>query len=162
MKIAIDFDDVIIEFTDALMNYYHKKYNKRITKDQILIWDWGLYWNIPREEAIRRVDEFHENHTIEDIKPLENALDSLNKLMQNHKLIIITGRPIRFKHRVKEWLNRHLKKTLKIICAGEFHSGQAATKARICKELGVKIIDGIGNKIQSSSYLVTKLIKNGI
>jgi|SRR3989344_4567120 len=140
MKIAIDFDDVIVEFTDSLMDYYHKKYHKKVTKDQILIWDWGLYWGIPREEAIKRVNEFHENYSIKELKPLENALDSLNELVKNHELIIITGRPIRFKHKVEEWLNYHLKKKLKIINAGEFHKSQAATKAEICKELDIQLL----------------------
>lgn len=140
MKIAIDFDDVIVEFTDTLMEYYHKKYNKKVTKDQILIWDWGLYWRISKEEAIKRVDEFHENHQITQLPPLEDAIASLNNLMKYHEVIIITGRPLRFKHRVEEWLNHHLKKKLEIIHAGEFHKGQAATKAEICKKLGINLI----------------------
>ncbi len=140
MEIAIDFDDVIVEFTDSLMDYYHKRYNKKVIKDQILVWDWSLYWGISREEAIKRVDEFHENHPAKDLLPLENALESLNNLMKNHKIVIITGRPIRFKHKVEEWLNHHLKNKLEIICAGEFHKGQAASKAEICKERKINLL----------------------
>jgi len=55
MKIGIDFDDVVAEFTESLMDYYNKKYGKKVSKEEILIWDWGLYWGIPREEAIKRV-----------------------------------------------------------------------------------------------------------
>ena len=62
MKIGIDFDDVITEFTDSLMEFYHKKYGKKVVRDEIKEWDWGLYWGISREEATNRVDEFHETH----------------------------------------------------------------------------------------------------
>jgi len=60
--------------------------------------------------------------------------------MIKHKVIIITGRPVRFKHRVEEWLQHHLKRRLEVIRAGEFHKGQAATKAEICKELGIEVL----------------------
>ena|SRR3989344_6564989 len=140
MKIGIDFDDVVAEFTESLMDYYNKKYGKKVSKEEILIWDWGLYWGIPREEAIKRVNIFHETYKVEDIFPLEKAIDSLNEIMIKHKVIIITGRPVRFKHRVEEWLQHHLKRRLEVIRAGEFHKGQAATKAEICKELGIEVL----------------------
>ncbi len=140
MKIGLDFDDVITEFTDSLMKFYHKKYGKKVIKDQIKQWNWGLYWGISREEATRRVDEFHETHKVEDILPLDKAIDSINELMERHDVLIITGKPVRFKHRVEEWLQHYLGKKLEVIHAGEWHKGQAATKAEICKELGVKVL----------------------
>jgi len=35
-------------------------------------------------------------------------------------------------------------------------------ESKVCKEFGIKIIDGLGNKIQSSSELVKKAKENGI
>ena len=140
MKIGIDFDDVINEFTDSLMEFYHKKYGKKVTRDQILIWDWGLYWGISREEATKRVDEFHETNIIDNLIPLKYAINSLKKLMKSHELFIITGRPIRFKSKVDSWLQHHLNNSLNVIHAGEWHKGQAATKAEICKDLNIPIL----------------------
>ena len=94
MKIGIDFDDVINEFTGSLMSYYHKKYGKKVNKEEILVWDWGLYWEIPREEAVRRVDIFHETYDVKNILPLEKAIVSLNELMKDHEVVIITSRPV--------------------------------------------------------------------
>jgi len=140
MNIGIDFDDVITEFTETLMNYYHKKHGKKVTLDQILIWDWRIYWEIPKQEAIKRVDDFHESHKVTELPPLKDAISSLNEIIKNNKVFIITGRPTRFKNKVEEWLKHHLKKKLEIIHAGEFHKGQAATKAEICKELNIPIM----------------------
>jgi uncharacterized HAD superfamily protein len=140
MNIGIDFDDVITEFTDSLMEFYHRKYGKKVVREEIKEWDWGLYWGISREEATKRVDEFHETHSVENVNPLENALSSLKKLMKANEIFIITGRPVRFKSKVESWLHYHLKDKLPIIHAGEWHKGQAASKAEICKELKIPIL----------------------
>ena len=34
-------------------------------------------------------------------------------------------------------------------------------EAKVCKELGIKIVDGLGEKIQSSSWLIKESRKNG-
>ncbi len=140
MNIGIDFDDVITDFTEALMSYYHKRYGKKVNLDQILIWDWGLYWGVLREEAIKRVDEYHESHKVAELPPLKDAISSLKKLLKKHKVFIITGRPVRFQYKVEEWLQHHLNKRLEVIHAGEFHIGRRATKAEICKELSIPLI----------------------
>jgi|SRR3989344_3702307 len=140
MKIGIDFDDVINEFTDSLMDFYHKKYGKKVVREEIKNWDWGLYWGIDREEATKRVDEFHATHNLEDIKPLENALESLKLLMKTHEVIIITGRPVRFKQKVQSWLKNKINEELEIIHAGEWHKGQGASKAEICKKLDIPLL----------------------
>jgi len=140
MKIGIDFDDVITEFTDPLMSFYHEKYGKKVGRDEIKEWDWGLYWGIPKEEADKRVNEFHELHSIKNVNPLENAVSSLKKLIKNNELFIITGRPIIFKSKVESWLKHHIENELRIIHAGEWHSGQAASKSDICKELNISVL----------------------
>ena len=58
-------------------------------------------------------------------------------------------------------------KTLEMLKPDIFAKGGDRTadeipEAKICRELGIKIIDGLGEKIQSSSELVEKLRKNEI
>ena len=156
MKIGIDFDDVINEFTDSLMDFYHKKYGKKVIRDEIRKWDWGLYWGIDREEATKRVDEFHATHNIEDLKPLEDAIKSLKSLIKKYELIIITGRPVRFKWKVQSWLKNKINRDLKIINAGEWHKGQGASKMEICKELNIQIL------LEDAPNTALDCAKNGI
>ncbi|MEK6925330.1 MAG: hypothetical protein AABW71_03785 [Nanoarchaeota archaeon] len=140
MKIGIDFDDVITNFTDSLMNYHNKKYGTNILREQIIEWNWGVYWGIEREEADKRVNEFHEIHNTDNIKPLAEAIYSLKKLMKNNKVFIITGRPIKFKSKTEEWLKHHIKEDLEIIFAGEWHENQGASKATICKKMNIPVL----------------------
>ena len=140
MKIGIDFDDVIVNFIDNLMDFYHNKYGKKVTRDQIEIWNWGLYWGVSKEEATKRVDEFHESHDVKELMPLDNAIIALKDLIKRHDITIITSRPVRFKHKVEGWLEHHLGEKIEIIHAGDWHKGQAATKAEICLKLGISLI----------------------
>ncbi len=140
MKIGIDLDDVTADFFNPLLEWHNEKYNRSDKREEFKEFAWYPIWQISREEAIKRVDEFHETHKIEEVKPLKGAINSINKLSKDNELFIITGRPIRFKSRAEQWIKYHTKKEIPIINAGEFHKGQAASKAEICKELEISIL----------------------
>lgn len=159
MKIGLDLDDVTVDFFQALLNYYNKKYERNDKPNDFKEFKWWPVWRISREEAIRRVDEFHETHNIKDIKPIEGAIDSVNKLIEYNELFIITSRPIRFKSKVESWIKHHLNKEIKVIHAGDFHKGQSATKAEICKELGIEImIEDAGETASDCAENGTKVL----
>jgi uncharacterized HAD superfamily protein len=140
MKIGIDFDDVTVDFFNSLLAWHNKNYNRNDKKEHFNEFKWWPIWQISKDEAIKRVDRFHETHRVEEVLPMNDAIESINKLSKDNELIIITGRPIRFKLRVEEWLLHHLKRNLEVIHAGEFHKGQAASKAEICAELNIPIL----------------------
>lgn len=140
MKIGLDFDDVIVNFFDNLLNWHNKNYNRSDKIEHFKEFSWSPVWGVSREEAIKRVDIFHETHNVKEVMPLEDAISSLKELAEENELIIITGRPVRFKHRVEEWLTHHLGKKLEVIHAGEFHKNQAASKAEICKEKNIPVL----------------------
>ena len=142
MKIGIDLDEVIADFMDALLIFYHKKKQKLHNKNEFKEYKFWPVWGITREEAIKLVDEFHETNKLDDVKPAELAVQEINSLLKNgDELYVITARPIRFKQKVEDWIKYHLKtEKIEVIHAGDFHKDQASTKAEICKELGIKII----------------------
>jgi len=140
MNIGIDLDEVTADFFGALLKFYHKKKGKLYTKEDFTKFEWWPKIGANREEAIKIVDEFHETHNLEDVIPLEHAVDSILNLLKNHKLIVITGRPLRFKAKTEQWVNHHIRANIKIIHAGEFHKGQAETKAQICQKLKIPIL----------------------
>ncbi len=75
MKIAPDLDDVIAEFFESLLDYHHKKTGRRYRKEDFPEWEWWPLLAPTREEAIKFVDEFHETHKVEEIKPLKDAIE---------------------------------------------------------------------------------------
>lgn len=140
MKIGLDFDDVTVDFFQALLDWHNKTFNRKDKRESFKEFAWFPIWEVSQEEAIKRVDKFHEIHKVGEVLPIKDAIPSIKKLMGKNELIIITGRPIRFKHRVEEWLMHHLGNNLEVIHAGEFLKGQAATKAEICLEKKIPIL----------------------
>lgn len=140
MKIGIDLDEVTADFFEALLKYYNKKYGRNDKAEDFKEWKWWPVWGIERGEAIKRADLFHEEHRVEEVLPVEGAFEGINKLLQNNELFIITARPSRFKNKVESWIKYHLKREIKVIHARDFHKDGRATKAEICREIGIKLM----------------------
>jgi len=47
-----------------------------------------------------------------------------------------------------------------IFCNGGDQNNDSIPEASICHKLGIKMVDGLGDKIQSSSWLISKVVKN--
>lgn len=157
MKIGLDLDDVVADFFEALLKFYHNKFGKLHKRDEFKEWKWWPVWGVSKEEAIRIVDEFHETHKLEDIQPMEHAINSLHHLLKDNELFIITSRPVRFKPKVEAWVKHHLGDVkIATIHAGDFHKGQAATKAEICKEKGISLM------IEDSPQIALDCANSGI
>ncbi len=142
MKIALDLDEVLAEFMEALLSFYHKKTGKLYKKEEFKEYKWWPIFGISREEAVKIVDEFHESYSLDEIKPVELAVEKIGSLLKKgDELYIITARPARFIKKAEDWVRHHFKTDkIKIIPSGDFHEGQAANKSDICKELGITII----------------------
>jgi len=142
MKIGLDLDEVVADFMDALLKFYYYKKGRLHKKEEFLEYKWWPVWGISKEEAIALVDEFHKAHNLEDIKLAEGAIESISDLLnRSYELFIITARPVRFRNKIEEWIKHHLKTNkIKLIHAGDFHKGQAATKAEICNKEGIKLL----------------------
>ncbi len=141
MKIGIDMDEVIADWVNAVLNFYHAKTGKKHYKEEFKEYKLWPVWGISKEEAVEIVDEFHEIHKPHEVSPIKDAIDAIKKLGEKHEPIIITGRPIRFKHKIHEWLEYYFgKNNIQIIHAGDFHKGQAALKAEICKEKFITVL----------------------
>src|SRR3989338_2707948 len=158
MKIALDFDEVVAHLLEPLLKDYNKKTGKVHKIDEFESYDWWITWGITKEEAIQLIDDFHENQKIESIEPIEKAVESITNLIDNgDKLYIITARPAKFNKKTGDWIKYHLKTDkIEIIHAGDFHKGQGANKAQICKELGIKII------LEDSGETALECAKEGI
>jgi uncharacterized HAD superfamily protein len=141
MKIGIDLDDVIADFFESLLKFYHNKFGKLHKRDEFKEWKWWPVWGVSKEESTKIVNEFHETHKLEDIPLMEHALNSLNHLLKDNEIFIITSRPVRFKPKVESWIKHHLGDLkIEIIHSSDFHKGQGATKAEICREKGISIM----------------------
>lgn len=126
MKIAIDFEDVIYDLTTELIEFY-KKTGKNVTFEEIDNYKWF---------DMELVEKSGETQNIENMKPLEKAIESVQSLMKNKdKLYIITDKNIKFKDKVEKWLHNHLNLNNIILI---YTNGEK--KSKICKEHNIQLI----------------------
>src|SRR3989344_5054680 len=97
MKIAIDLDEVIANHIKELIKFYHKKTGKLVAEEKFTTYDWWIPWGITKEEAIEIDHKFKKSKMFDNIKPVENASESIKSLIKNNELFIITSRPIIYK-----------------------------------------------------------------
>ena len=140
MKIGLDFDNVIAQTVQEIFKYYNNRFGKNHKIEEVTKYEFWSAWGTSKEEAINIVDEYHEEHKIEELPPLDDAVKSINSLAEGNSLFVITARPSRFKSKTEDWIMHHIKTKIKVMDAGDFHKDGRASKSEICKELQIPII----------------------
>lgn len=140
MKIAIDLDEVTAEFLEKLLEYHCLKTDKKISKEEFLSYNFWETWGGTREEAIKIVYDFHKSKMFDGIQPVRGAIKSVEKLLKENEIVIITSRPANQRRKTKAWLKKYFGKIkIEVYFTGDFHKGKN-TKIEICKKIGIDLI----------------------
>ncbi len=139
MKIAIDFDDCLIDSCPTVIEHINKIVGTSFRKEDIFSLRFEDVWNIDKKIIQDGVLDFYLIEDSLDLLPVNGAIEAVNKLKEKHELIIITGRPDHTDPFVSKWLEKNLPGVFKkIIYTNQFH-GMKKEKAVVCKEEGVEI-----------------------
>ena len=140
MLIAIDIDDVLVDFINCLLEYHNKTYNTSLTKEKIHTYRFWEIWGGNREESIKKIRDFKETDIYGNIRPFSKAIESMNLLKENHKLVIVTSRSTI--EETKIWINKHFPNIFdNIYFSYNYYTKEGSkTKSEICKELNVDIL----------------------
>jgi len=143
MKIGLDLDEVTVEFLDSLLKFYNLKLGKNHNINEFETYKFWEIWGGTREEAIKIVDEFYYSPHFDSILPVENAVASINELLKNNEIIIITARPSFFREKTESWLKKHFKLPFEIVFSEDFNNSASrgsSSKAEICKSLNIRLM----------------------
>lgn len=139
MKIGIDFDEVIADSFNCILDLINSRTGKSHKKEEFSDYNWNNVFGISREECINLVDEFHENHNIMDIKPIDRCVESINYLLKEKcKLHIITARPEKYRQKTNDWVKHYFNNEINIIHSGSYYN--LGNKADICKKLEIELM----------------------
>lgn len=144
MTIAIDLDDVIAVNVPAFIAFSNEHWGTALTIED---YDehWTAMWNIEHEEAKRRSHEFHASGTVSKYAFDETAKPALQKLKQQHKLVIITSRQRLIQKETLVWLDTYFKGIFdEVHFAGMWDAAHPeaykATKAEIARQVGAEYL----------------------
>ena len=138
MKIGIDLDECISEFTNGFLKIYNDKFKKNFLFGGVHSYNLWEVVGGTREEALAIADEFYNSSEFDNIGLVDGAKEAIKKLSKKHQLFIITSRPAYIRDKTNNFIKNHFPNDFsEIIYTGDFFSGQGKTKAEVCKALGI-------------------------
>lgn len=142
MKIAIDIDEVLGQFMKSLIEFHNSEYKTNYKLEDFFSYNFWNVWGGTKEQAIQKVYNFHKTNYFKEIKPVEDAQESVKKLRENNELFIITSRQNDVMEETKKWIEKNFPKTFtNIYFTNHFsQNGKSKTKKEICELLDVDIL----------------------
>jgi len=142
MKIGIDLDEVLADFTSAIIKFHNKTFNTSFQKDHLCIYEFWKIWGGTEKGMAREIDEFYKSHYFENIKPIPGSKIGVNVLSKKHDLKIITARQNYIADKTKKWLNNHFANKFSEIHFANHYSpiGKSIKKSEICLKLDIDLV----------------------
>ena len=142
MKIAIDIDDTLADFSPVFIKYLNKKYNKSFKLDNF---DHSIWWDvlkIEKKEIISILYDFYDDEKFKTIIPIKGAVDAVNKLSLKHELICITARAKTTEKDTFSWIKKYFGELISEIFITDLHmfNDGKISKGSICIEQGVDLL----------------------
>jgi uncharacterized HAD superfamily protein len=138
--IAVDVDDVSLNFVPSFLRFYNAMYGTDFTKKDVICYDLWKVFNVTKEKMIQRMSLFHKSDYSDEIEPVQDAREALYILSQKKGNVFVTSRPLEIKLKTDLSLSKNFRNSYSgIFYSGDFN-GQGKSKAEICKEIGASLI----------------------
>ena len=156
MKIGIDLDDVVFEFTKEFIKFYNQKYEKNIIFEDVKTYYFEEVFNLPLIEIIHLIEELVSRGVGWDLPVCEDAKKIILNLGENHEIIFLTSRTVR--KGTLESLKSHFPNLVfKLIFSSNVYGNSGGkTKEKICNDEGIRIM------IEDSPEYAKNIAKKGI
>lgn len=136
LKIGIDLDDVIFEFTREILKVVEEVHGKKFGFEEVNSYSFHNVFDLSLEEII----EIIKGIDMVNLPLIEGAKDSILKLSKMNEIYFITSRV--FKEGTEESLEKHFSELkYELFFSSNPHAGTVGKdKGEICKEIGVSFM----------------------
>lgn len=145
MKIAVDFDDVLIPFLTEFLLWHNQNYGTNHRPEENRTFVLNESFGMTTQYWVDRMNEYHRFGYSTDINPDEDALAVLRELKENsHQVAIVTSRPNVHRKHLEKWISQHAGDVV-----GELHmytqgdQTKATTshnKGEVCLDIGASLL----------------------
>lgn len=139
--IAIDFDDVIMNFHAEFMAFSNRVYGSHLTYEQLTNYDeWWILYGCDPATMVTRARQFYQSpeHTV--VKPVPGVLEAIARLSPNYSLQVVTSRPDSVRPIVEKWLEKFLPGYFEQLHFTNIFASEDNKKPRkkseVCREIG--------------------------
>jgi uncharacterized protein len=156
--IGIDFDDILLNFSDAFIVFHNSRYGTTHKREDITSFYLEEVWGVSFEEIHKRLHEFYRSEEHKNASPIIGSIEAITELAKNNVLHIVTASPEEIKQEIRIWLGKHYPDVFKDIhyTRKSLFDKSSRKKAEICAEQGIEVF------IDDSLHNAADLSSNGI
>lgn len=164
LEIAVDKDDVLVDFVEGLNEFHNGKYGTKLCYDDYFSYDFSKVWGCSREEASSRIEEFYLTDLFYELKPVPGAKAGIKSLSEFSNISIVTSRAETLAEPTHASLAYHFSEidfTSRVHFANTHHPELLRrTKSEICLGLGVSLIidDSLGHVYDASAAGIRSIL----
>lgn len=138
--ISVDIDDVLSHSAKAMVAYGNERWGHNLTLDDFNE-DLATMWQVDRDEAEQRWQEYMETGSMSKYEGIPEALDALQKLSQTYRIIAVTSRRDTLLPITEEWIQSNYPGIFEeVVGAGIYGTNRVdshkLTKAEVLKRVG--------------------------
>tara|TARA_Y100000310_G_scaffold308672_1_gene352033 strand:+ start:698 stop:1297 length:600 start_codon:yes stop_codon:yes gene_type:complete len=158
MKIGIDLDDVVCEFTRPYLEFHNEKFKTSFEFDEVTSHNLWEVLGLSFEETKLSIKEFQDNHlSVEDFPLFSNVKEFIERLSENHTLHFITARPKEIINETKSFLDKNFSNwDFNLTFSNGMHDNASLSKADIC------VKEGIGVMVEDNFNFARECAEKGI
>ena len=141
MKIGIDIDGVLADFTSPFLKYHNSMYDSSLNLRDVKTFHLSEVLGVSIEEATRRVYDFYETPDFDNLPAIGGAIEEIPKIMKGNELFVITSRKSSLEGQTRRWLEGNFPRAFRVVCfASNYHSGiSTMSKEQYCRELKIDV-----------------------
>jgi len=155
MKIAVDYDDVLVPFVNKFLAWHNERNNTGYDVQAMEHFHFGRNFGGSEQMWTDSINVFHGLGLSAQLDPNEGAVEALRYLAKDHDVVILTSRPSMHREHLEKWVDKHVSGIV-----GELHmfDGKDQTKpttghnkGAVCREIGAGLlIDDNNGHIESA------------
>ena len=143
--IAVDFDDVVMNFNFGFMNFHNLRYGTNLTYDRLINYDnWEVVYGSDAKTMVERALEFYHSDEHQLVEPVVGAIEAIKELSKDYSLQIVTSRPERVRGHTTSWLERHFPTLFHDYHFTNIYAATAGSKpikkAEVCHSIGARAL----------------------
>lgn len=142
-NIAIDIDDVLIDFTGNFVLFHNNKYGTKLRKEDFFSYQYPIILGVSEQETRCRIDSFYTSNYFKEIVPVSGSVETILSLKElGYNLFIVTGRKYSLVQETREWVSKNFEGIFSDIHhTNSYHpEGKKIKKSKVCLDFNAGII----------------------
>lgn len=140
-KIAVDVDEVLLEFVKNFLAFYNFKYQTSFKKKSIFSYDLEIPLGITRNDLNNVFGAFYNSPYFRNLNLVNGAQKGLSELSKNNEVVLLTSRSSRIREETESFVNQHFFGSYSsLLFSKSYLDKEGETKAEICKKYGFSLL----------------------